>query len=138
MGLPRIRARGFPSKREEANRAGMIPTTLLRNLLERRRRKKCTPAEAAIATPRTARWEIHTLDPGDDDESGELEQIAMAESRGEGTRTGGKPRSPPSSFPDPSVGERDESNIFLSQHTFFLHFPIFSGNEIGNNLWICL
>ena len=32
MGLPRIWTKGFPSNRDEANRAGIIPTTRLRNL----------------------------------------------------------------------------------------------------------
>lgn len=36
MGLPRIGTRGLPGNLEEAKRAGMIPSTWLRNLADRR------------------------------------------------------------------------------------------------------
>lgn len=36
MGFPRIGTRGLPGNLDEAKRAGMIPTTRLRNLADRR------------------------------------------------------------------------------------------------------
>ena len=66
----------FAFKREEAKRAGIIPITRERYLIDQRRKKyACAPIAAAAVTPSTSRWTIHVfmeLDDDDDDEQIEM------------------------------------------------------------------
>lgn len=80
MGLPRMCASGLPSKREEAKRAGMIPTARLRNPLGRRYRYAAAAA-AAAAAPSASPWTIHARPPDGDEaeESDDGAQIGIAE-----------------------------------------------------------
>jgi len=79
MGLPRMCASGLPSKREEAKRAGMMPTARLRNPLGRRYRYAAAAA-AAAATPSASPWTIHARPPEADEaeESDDGGQIGIA------------------------------------------------------------
>lgn len=81
MGLPRMCASGLPSKREEAKRAGMIPTARLRNPLGRRYRYAAAAA-AAAAAPSASPWTIHARPPDADEaeESDDGAQIGIAAS----------------------------------------------------------
>ena len=91
MGLPRIWTRGFPWNRVEANRAGMMPTTRLRNFLNRVQYARA-PTAAATATPATMPWRIQNFAPledsndeedEDDEEDEGEEQIAMTKKKEE-------------------------------------------------------
>ena len=78
MGLPRMSTRGFPWKREEAKRAGMIPMTRERYFLDRRSRKyACAPIAAA---PNSNPWTIHVFVDFDDEEEDD-EQIDIKKFR---------------------------------------------------------
>ena len=78
MGFPRIRTRGFPSKREEANRAGMIPTTRLRSfLIHLKYTAAWAPSAATTAAPTTSAWTTQALPLVADEDFDEGEQTAI-------------------------------------------------------------
>jgi hypothetical protein len=81
MGLPRMRASGLPSKREEAYRAGMTPTARVRN--PRGRRYRYAAVAAAAAAPMARPWKIHARLPESEDSDGGG-QIGIANSYGGG------------------------------------------------------